>query len=218
MDDDAWLPGKNRASAALAQKATLASCGDGMGEALLRDGVERDRENEPHAWTGSVGRSGIEYHWDHAVNIGGVRLVLDSNLNNDKRMGCSYPHKADRVAVPGSLLRGFRIEARGTDGQWTTVQREKNNYARLLRLPVGITATGLRLIPEETWAGAADKVTASDARVFAFEPIDPESFNDNISALPDGPHFSAVRARVDATHLAPPENGLEETGNRGAAA
>jgi hypothetical protein len=219
MDDDAWLPGKTRAASALARQGTLASHGDGSGEDLLGDGLERDRENESHAWTGTPGVSGAEYRWDHAVNIGGVRLVFDSNLNNDKRMGCSYPHKADRIAVPGSLIRRFRIESRGTSGEWTTVRRETNNYARLLRLPLGITATGLRLVPEETWAGASDKVTAEEARVFAFEPIEPEAFRDSLPTLPDGPPFSAVRARVDASHLAPPENGLEDTGQgKGAAA
>ena len=147
--------------------------------------------------------------------------MLDSNLNNDKRMGCSYPHKADRIAVPGSLLRGFRIEARrSSGGDWETVQRETNNYARLLRLPLGITATGLRLVPEATWAGAGDKITAGEARIYAFEPVEPGSFSNSLPALPDGPHFSAVRARVDASHLAPPENGLEEMSgdkSRGAA-
>jgi hypothetical protein len=217
-DDDCWLPGTTRAASDLAQLGQLVSVGDGNGETLLQDGIERDRENEPHAWTGSIGGSGVEYRWDHAVNIGGVRLVLDSNLNNEKRMSYTYPHKADRIAVPGSLLRNFRIEVRTDSGEWSTIRRETNNYSRLLRLPLGVTATALRLVPEETWAGAADKVTRGEARVFSFDPQTPDVFQDNIPALPDGPQFSAVRARIDASHLAPPENGLEDTGKRGAAA
>lgn len=218
MDDDAWLPGKTRPLSSLARSATLTTRGDGAGEALLRDGIERDRDNELHAWTGSMGSASPEYCWNQSVTVGGIRLVFDSNLNNDKRMGCSYPHRADRIAVPGSLLRKFRIESRGTDGTWETVLRETNNYARLLRLPLGVSTTGLRLVPEETWAGGSDKITGAEARVFAFEPMDTESFAGSIPTLPDGPHFSAVRARVDASHLAPPENGLEDSDRRGAAA
>ncbi|MES2460956.1 MAG: FAD-dependent oxidoreductase [Armatimonadota bacterium] len=219
MNDDAWLPGKTRPVSDLAQVGTLANRGDGAGESLLTDGVERDRENEPHAWTGSAGGASVEYRWDEAVEIGGVRLVFDSNLNNDKRMGCSYPHKADRIAVPASLIKRFRIEIRLRDGSWTAVRHETNNYARLLRLPLNVTATGLRFVPEETWAGATDKITGAEARVFAFEPVSPGDFKNTLPTLPDGPPFAVVRARVDAKHLAPPENGLEDTGKeRGAAA
>jgi hypothetical protein len=215
MDDDCWLPGLSREGSGLARSAgVLCTDGDGRGESLLLDGVDRDRENESHAWVGTAGNASVEYRWEHAVNVAGVRLVFDSNLNNDKRMGHIYPFRADRTAVPGSLVRAFRIEARDTSGHWNTLLRETDNRRRLLRLPVGTSATGLRLVPEATWGD-------DTARVFSFEPLEAEAFRDSLPAVPDGPHFSAVRARIAPQDLAPPDNGLEqaETGKtRGASA
>ena len=211
MDDDCFLPGRSRPLCELARAGKLTTVGNGHYEALLLDGIDRDRPDIDHAWEGTAGGSAaVEYRWLEAVNIAGVRLVFDSNLNNEKRMGHVYPHRTERTAVPGSLVRRFRLEARDTAGQWNTVLRETNNRRRLLRLPTGITTTGLRLVPEETWAGAGDKVDRSEAKVFAFEPLDASAFRDNLPTVPDGSHFSSVRAAVDPRDLAPPDNGLED--------
>lgn len=200
MEDDCWLPGLHRPLSALSQTATLATTGGGQNADVLRDGVDRDRETESHAWLGCPG-SAIEYRWDHAVNIAGARFVFDSNLANDKRMPYVYPQKADRCATPGSLVKRFRIEALSNDNRWSTIFREEHNRQRLVRVPLNARASGLRLVPEETWGDEA-------VRVFGFEPL--EVFESKIPVVPDGPHFSDVRARIDPRHLAAPENGLEE--------
>ncbi len=197
MDDDCWLPGLKREVSQLARTATLTS--NGREEALLLDGMDRDRPDESHAWVGPVGdgESGgrIEYRWPTPVNLGGVRLVFDSNLQHDKRMPCSYPQKGDRCALPGSLVKRFRIEALDKAGQWQTLTEVANNYQRFVRLPITATTTSLRLAILETWGD-------TEARVLAFEPV--EGFDVDLAHVEEGPGFATVRARIDPKDLAPP--------------
>ena len=201
MDDDCWLPGRGRASSELARGAQLA--GEGQDLPALLDGTDRDRPGEgAHAWSGAVG-TGVEYTWPRPVQIGGARLVFDSNLQLHKRMPCTYPHReAGACAVPASLVKAFRLETRDAAGRWTTAFRETDNFQRLVQVPIGIEATGLRLVPEETWGGGAE------ARVFGFEPTTESTAK--IPTYPDGPSFAEVRSRIDPRDLAEPENGLEE--------
>ncbi len=203
MDDDCWLPGLRREVSCLAQSATLG--GEGQDAPLLRDGLERDRPDESHAWVGVVG-SAIEYHWNHAVRLAGVRFTFDSNLAHLKRMPCSYPQNGGRCAVPGSLVKRFRIEAMDDARRWNTVYREENNYQRLARVPLTVETSALRFVPEKTWGD-------EEVRVFAFEPL--ETYEPKIPQAVDGPHISDVRANVDAAHLAPPESGLESAAKTG---
>lgn len=172
---------------------------DGLDAPRLRDGIDRDRPDASHAWTGLPGHS-LEYRWNEAIPIAQARLVFDSNLNNDKRMPCSYPQKGNRCAIPTSLVKAYRIEAKDASGQWAVVHRETANYQRLVRVPLGIQTTALRFIPEETWGDA-------EVRVFAFEPL--ATCEPDLPTAPDGPHFREVQARIAPEHLAPPENSPE---------
>jgi hypothetical protein len=203
MDDDCWLPGLRRDVSCLALSAALSA--DGEDAPLLLDGLDRDRENESHAWVGLAGGK-IEYRWGHAVKVAGARFTFDSNLNHTKRMPCSYPQTGNRCAVPTSLVKRYRIEARDDAGRWNTVYREVNNYQRLVRVPLDVRTTGMRFVPEETWGDEA-------VRVFAFEPL--ETYESKIPPIPDGPHFSEVRAKVDPRRLAPPDSGLEGASKSG---
>jgi len=204
MDDDAWLPGVRRPHGDLARQATLA--GGGRDAGALLDGLDRDREGESHAWVGRPGEP-IEFLFDQPTDIAGARIVFDSDLCHTKRMPCSYPQRGDRCLVPGSLVRGFRLDARRPDGAWHTVHRADENHRRLVRLPVGVRATGLRLVPESTWGD-------DDVRIFAFEPL--AAFTARDPDPPRGPTIAEVRARRAETNprdMAPPDSGLEtETG------
>ena len=197
MDDDCWLPGLTRRVSPLAHTATLTA--NGRPAPVLRDGMDRDREHEPHAWTGPAG-SCLDYRWPEAVQIGGARLVFDSNLAHEKRMPFTYPQRGSRCLVPSSLTRRFRLEALEETGRWRVIFREGENYQRLVHVPLGVCAKGLRLVAEETWGDDA-------VRLFAFEPS--ERDEGKRPAVPDGPHFSEVRAKAAPEDLLPPENGLE---------
>lgn len=197
MDDDCWLPGVVRPISRIARSGELHGKGEGLSRLL--DGLDRDRKNEPHAYVGALNEP-VEYRWSEPVSVEGVRLVFDSNLNNDKRQPCSCPQKGDRCLVPQTLVKVFRIEVLEGSGQWKTVHRETNNYHRLVRVAVNVKTTGLRLVAEETWG-------AETARIFAFEPM--EKMAVKIPPVPDGPHFQTLVAKLDPRDLAVPENGLE---------
>ncbi len=197
MHDDAWLPGTARPISDLAQRADLKA--DGQGAHLLHDGLDRDRKNQAHAWEGSIGGI-LEYCWPQPVALGGVRFVFDSNLQNHKRMPCSYPQRGSRTAVPGSLVRQYRLEALNDNGQWATIHQESNNYNRLVRLPLNVRTRALRFVAQQTWGDET-------VRVFAFEPV--EHCDAVPPAVPAGPRFADVVANVPPEDLAPPESGLE---------
>lgn len=194
LHDDCFLPGLRRNVDPLTAAADLRGPGSGLERS--RDGVERDRGEEKHHWEGPTG-AGPELHWDRTVEIGGVRLVLDSDLNNDKRMPCHYPVNSRRTALPSSLLRAFRVEIRSGKEGWTTVHRETENRQRLVLLPLGVRAGSIRIVPEETWGRRGD-----GARIFAFEAL--ARLSPKIPVVPEGPGFAEIRAAQDPVELAPP--------------
>ncbi len=193
MDSDCWLPGLLRPRSELVGVAQL--YGGGSTE-RLRDGVEREREGENHAWETPLGGS-VEYRWTEPVNIAGARLVFDSNLANEKRMPCSYPQKAGAHRVPTSLVKSFRIETCNTNGTWNVAHRSTRNIQRLVVAPLETKVTGLRLVVEETWG-------ANGARVFSFEPQ--ECYVPSIPVVSQGAIWREVVARLQPEDLAPPEH------------
>ncbi len=198
LGDDCWLPGFTRPVSGLARQATL-TAGTG-GAPVLLDGMDRDRENEVHHWNGPVGSS-VEFRWKAPARLAGARFVFDSNLELHKRMPCTYPHRSGRSAVPQSLVKAFRLDAKDSSGQWKTVYRKTDNYQRLVCVPLEIEAAALRFVAEETWGDP-------EVRLFSFEPL--AAFEDKIPSQPEGPHFSEVRAKIAAADLRQPEKEIEE--------
>ena len=122
-------------------------------------------------------------------------------------MPCTYPHReAGKCAVPGSLVKSFRIEAGRGLGQMETVFRETNNHQRVVTVPLGgLEAKHVRLIVDETWGGV-------DARVFAFEPM--RAVQAKVPLPPEGLPFSVVRAQVNPEDLAPPATEADKTARK----
>lgn len=202
MEDDCFLPGFTRRVSELARQAEL--CGDGQGMQRLLDGMDRDRPEASHAWEGAIGAS-IEYRWAEPVHVGGVRMVFDSNLDNNKRMPCSYPQMGDRCLVPGSLVKSYRLEACDAEGTWRTVHSETCNYQRLVRVPVDIRVTALRLVPESTWGD-------EQVRIFGFEPM--QRCEVAKPTIADGPTITEVRAAADPSDLEPPESDPDDVATK----
>jgi len=160
QDDDCYLPGHPRPISPLARQATLsASHGD---PSPLRNGVDRPVGETDNGWWGDAG-DWVEYTLPQPTPLHGVRLVFDSTLDaHGLNMPYSRPLGLPPAAVPPSLVRAFRLEAKGADSTWTTVYRDDNNHQRLRQIPLDITASALRLFPETTWG-------AERAHVQAFE-------------------------------------------------
>ena len=191
MSDDCWLPGLKREVSPLALGAKL--CGAGEIE-KLRDGFDRDFGAEKHIWRGEFGGA-IEYQWPETVNLGGARLVLDSNLNHDKRMPCSYPQKGNRCLMPPTLLRRFRLETRDRSGAWRLAHQETDNCKRLVEIEIGAQTNALRLVPEASWGQNA-------AHICSFEPL-ADGWKTKIPLPAPLVRWSEVVARVSPQDLAP---------------
>ncbi len=170
MDDDCYLPHFRRPISALCEKARLT--GDGEHLECLRDGVDRDRPGEGHAWEGRIGHR-IIYAFDGPCRIHRIRLVLDSDLNRstlpwpENRMNRNMFHNRLLSYVPSyvpkTMLRKYRVVALRCDGSRQIIVDESNNYMRLRKHDVDIPdCAGLILEPLETWG-------SESVRIFAFE-------------------------------------------------
>ena len=162
MDDDAYLPWKTRTVPELSRQATLtASAGDGVES--LRNGVDRKIGDVANAWSGPVGSS-IEYRFPKPQQVRLVRLISDSDLSRgEKNMLAIYPLDMPIFKVPQTLLKAFQIEAE-VAGVWQTVAKVTDNHQRLVRVPLDVTATAVRLIPQATWGAETVSLFAFDVR------------------------------------------------------
>lgn len=161
MEDDCYLPGLCRARSSLTINARLTASGGGP--EALRNGIDRPVGETPNGW--SVETDGwAEYRWSEKQLISSVRLVFDSDCSraNTSNMPCCYPLNAKPMQPPPQLIRGFRIDAANDSGGWRTVHRETNNYQRLVKIPLQLETTALRLIPEITWGEPTARVFAWD--------------------------------------------------------
>jgi hypothetical protein len=150
MDDDAWLPGLARPIAPLSSAAVLsASTGDPQ---PLRNGVDRMLGDADNGWWGAPG-DWAEYRFAQPTQVALARFTFDSNLRDNKRMPCSYPKKGNHARIAAAMPRVFDVEAQDGDGHWTCVAHVENNYQRLVRLPLDVTAQAVRFVVRETWGG-----------------------------------------------------------------
>ena len=192
MLDDAWLPGQARGASDLTRESVItASEGNA---AMLTQETERNRGDDRFGWEAAFGAS-IELSWDSATAVDALRLVLDSDLRNSKRMPCRYPLPGDRCAVPRHLLRSLVVESEQADGSWETVYQTANNYQRLLYAPIGGEHRRLRLRPLASWGGDVARIFRLDAQ---------HESTDRAPVLAQGPTFQQVVARAAAEDLAPP--------------
>ena len=165
MDDDCYLPWNVRAVPELSRQAQLTAT-EGDPEPL-RNGIDRATHGAPtcDAYNGWVARKGasVEYRFAELQPVGVSRLVFDSHLNRTgQNMPCAYPLQAEPANVPPTMVRAFRIEAEDADGRWAVIHRESDNYQRLVRISMDLTARAVRLIPEETWG-------SDEVRLFAWD-------------------------------------------------
>jgi len=183
MDQDGYLPWHTRTIPALSRNAALtASRGD---PAILLDGIERDLAAEPsrsaegdpdghenqnkekaklidHGWWGGAG-DWVAYTWSEPCAIDTVRIVLDSDLQLNKRMLCRYPKDQPAVSMPAMLARDLDVECCDASGNWATMHEIRDNRKRLIILAgTEQPTTGCRLRIIRAWG-------EQDAHVMAFD-------------------------------------------------
>ena len=149
MEDDCYLPWNVREVPPLTARAKLTAAESDPEP--LRNGIDRPIGETDNGWTGSIA-SWVQYSFDVPERIREMRFVFDSNLNRrEKNMASNYPLNMEPVTTPQAMLRVFRVEARGENGVWDTIIREKNNYQRLVNLKTEALTPAVRFIPEATW-------------------------------------------------------------------
>jgi hypothetical protein len=160
MEQDCYLPWHTREIPELCRHARLdASQGD---PEILLNGTERNLDGTDNGWWADAG-DWLEYIWDEPVDQATVRVVLDSDLADAKRMPCRYPRDRHPVKMPAMLARDFDVGVRDADGHWTVVAEIRDNRKRLISLSLSEQAiTGCRLRIGRAWGG-------EQAHVFAFD-------------------------------------------------
>lgn len=147
MDDDSYLPWNTRQVPEISKKARIsATSGDPR---VLVNGIDRPVGRNDNGISLPLGGN-IEFTFERPIPLKRLRLTLDSDLNNKYLMPSSYPLDREPRSVPGFMAKAFRIEA-NVNGVWKTVAIEKNNYHRLVRIPLAVSASSVRFVLEQTW-------------------------------------------------------------------
>jgi hypothetical protein len=132
---------------------------------ILRNGVDRILRWGDECGVNLLGENYAEYTFARAEKVSGARLIFDSDLNDSKRLRCREEDE-DYRAMPARLAKKFRLLAQ-VNGAWQEVGAVAENIKRYVELSwAPISATGLRLVIDESWGGADNP-----ARVFAFEAL-----------------------------------------------
>jgi hypothetical protein len=160
MNDDCWLPGKQRALDPRCLQATLcASSGD---PEVLRNGHERPGEGGSNSWSGAA-NEWVEYRFQHPEVINQVRLVFDSDLNRKTlNMIANHRRTSPVFSPPATLVKAFRIEIQDSTGAWETVHRAADNHQRLVKIPLSVTALAVKCTIEETHGNERVEVFSFD--------------------------------------------------------
>lgn len=180
MEDDCFLPKFKREISELSRNAKL-SCEYGDCSAL-HNGVDRRIWGCDNGYYGKTNKA-ITYTFDKLMHVREFRLVVDSDLNREYTDGnpdglntssvLFFPASYDNTSFgfPKCMLKSFRIEAANQNGNWKTVYETHENHQRLIREPLDIDATAVRLIPLSTYQSElkGEDYGSSTAHIFAFE-------------------------------------------------
>jgi len=180
LEDDCFLPGFRREIGELSRKAKL-TCDYGDCSAL-HNGLDRRIWGNDNGYFGKTNQT-ITYTFDEPTHISQFRLVVDSDLNREYTEGnpdglntshvLFFPlsHNGTTFGFPQCMLKSFRIEAKDEAGAWKTVYETDCNHQRLIREPLDVTTTAIRLVPLSTYQSEKKCMDygSSTAHIFAFD-------------------------------------------------
>ncbi len=158
-DDDCMLPYRWRKIYPLTAAAKTLPENEPM-----RNGIDREWENDDNGVYAAVGETHLAYTWDQPITATGVRFIFDSDLKvRGKRMR-KLEETTERAHMPWEMARDFRVEVRVPDtNEWKSVAQVKDNYRRLVKLSFDAVETdAVRIVVEKTWG-------AMEAHIFAFD-------------------------------------------------
>lgn len=171
LDDDCFIPGAVREVPAAAAEAGLSCTShEARGIENLRSG--HDRPVGGGAGEGALVPAGaaVEYSFAPRGPLSSVRIIFDSDLNRfgSHKMNAlsNYPIVSQRLKMPATLVRDFRVEVRdAATGVWRPVAEVRDNRRRLVKIAPQSDGdvSGVRLVPERLWG------EGGECRVFAFD-------------------------------------------------
>lgn len=152
---DQFIPWRDRKIAALSREGAIS-------HEILRDGMDRIRLDGGHgAWL-KPGET-TEYGFESEKTLSGVRLVVDTNMNDNRWLVWWIgPKKARRL--PDEMPRDFDVQVK-SGGVWKTVKAVRDNYRRWLdlRFDAQVAGDACRVVWLRPWGETTDQ------RVFSFE-------------------------------------------------
>ncbi len=180
MEDDCFLPGLRRKIAPLSKEAIL-TCDYGDCSDLV-NGLDRRIWGKDNGYFGKTNKA-VTYTFSEPKHVAGFRLVVDSDLNREFVEGnpdglntssvMFYPYSYNQTTFgfPKCMIKHYKIEAQGADGQWRVVYEDKENHQRFIRQPLDITARAVRFIPLSTYFSETktEDYGSSVAHIFNFE-------------------------------------------------
>ena len=180
MEDDCFLPGLRRKIAPLSKEATL-TCDYGDCSDLI-NGLDRRIWGKDNGYFGKTNKA-VTYTFSEPKHVSGFRLVVDSDLNREfvegnpdglnttSVMFYPYSHNQTTFGFPKCMIKHYKIEAQGEDGQWRVVYEDKENHQRFIKQPLDITARAVRFIPLSTYFSETkvEDYGSSVAHIFNFE-------------------------------------------------
>lgn len=181
MEDDCFLPGLKRKISPLCNSQTLsAEWGDAS---MLLNGIERKIWGNDNGYWGMCNRA-ITYTFNEKTHLSEFRLIVDSDLDREytegnpavlnisatlfRRLDYNYTS----FGFPKCMLKSFKIEALNDNGEWQTLYETDSNYQRMIRKPIDVETTAIRLIPINTYLSEQLGVStygSAQAHIFAFE-------------------------------------------------
>ena len=164
LKDDCFLPFVDREISPLTASAALTASSHTGDLELLRNGI--DRVNHIYGGTeqsASIPVGGyVQYAFDKPEELSELRMVFDSDLDRrtlpgdgverSHSMRANTKPDSPTMIMPKTLVKSFRVDI-STDGEnFEPFFTEELNLCRLVRLPLGVKAKAVRLIPLAMWS------------------------------------------------------------------
>lgn len=181
MEDDCFLPSLKRKISPLCNSQTLSA--DWGDASLLLNGIERKIWGNDNGYWGMCNRA-VTYTFNEKTRLTEFRLIVDSDLDREytegnpavlnisatlfRRLDYNYTS----FGFPKCMLKSFKIEALNDNGEWQTLYETDSNYQRMIRKPIDVETTAIRLIPINTYLSEQLGVStygSAQAHIFAFE-------------------------------------------------
>ncbi len=169
-DDGCWLPGLKTELSEITRTAKITAGGENAQKLL--NGHERPIGGENNCWTGRAGDS-VTFMFDGEKDIKEVRFVFNSDLDRETVGAGKYVKEKSTICnvfldnpalnVPKTLVKDMDVEI-FSNGKWRAVNGVENNHQRLVKLPVGEKAEGMRFTVRATNGNETADIYTIDIR------------------------------------------------------